>query len=88
MTNIDYNLLVEIPYDKSQKPEQNEVIMIVKKVFKNYNVSKIEIDDGIKFLIVIEISSSEIEKISNLEKEIKSKYDNSRISYFENRVLT
>ena len=88
MTNIDYNLLVEIPYDKSQKPEQNEVIMIVKKIFKNYNVSKIEIDDGIKFLIVIEISSSEIEKISNLEKEIKSKYDNSRISYFENRVLT
>ena len=30
--NIDYNLLVEIPYDKSQRPEQNEVIMIAKKI--------------------------------------------------------
>jgi len=88
MTNIDYNLLVEIPYDKTQRPEQNEVITIVKKIFNNYNVSKIEIDDGMKFLIVLEISSSEIEKISDLEKNIKSKYNNSRISYFENRVLT
>ena len=88
MTNIDYNLLVEIPYGKSQRPKQDEVINVVKKTFNNYNVSKIEIDDGIKFLIVLEISSNEIEKISDFENDIKSKYDNSRISYFENRVLT
>ena len=88
MTNIDYNLLVEIPYGKSQIPKQDEVIKVVKKIFNNYNVSKIEIDDGVKFLIVLEISSNEIEKISEFENDIKSKYDNSRISYFENRVLT
>tara|TARA_B100001093_G_C26719170_1_gene967040 strand:- start:399 stop:1094 length:696 start_codon:yes stop_codon:yes gene_type:complete len=86
-TNIDYNLLIEIPYKESQTPKQEEVIKIAKKIFNNYNVSKIEIDDGIKFLIVLEISSSEIEKISDLESDIKSKYDNSKISYFENRVL-
>ena len=88
MTNIDYNLLIEIPYGKSQRPKQDEVIKIIKKIFNNYNVSKIEIDDDIKFLIVLEISSSEIEKISEFESNIKSKYDNSKISYFENRVLT
>ena len=88
MTNIDYNLLIEIPYEKSQRPKQDEVIKIIKKIFNNYNVSKIEIDDDIKLLIVIEISSSEIEKISEFESNIKSKYDNSKISYFENRVLT
>tara|TARA_Y100001958_G_C21130627_1_gene472069 strand:+ start:192 stop:887 length:696 start_codon:yes stop_codon:yes gene_type:complete len=86
-SNIDYNLLVEIPYEKTQKPKQDEIIKIIKKTFNNYNVSKIEIDDGIKFLIVLEISSSEIEKISEFEIDIKSKYDNSKISYFENRVL-
>ena len=86
-TNIDYNLLIEIPYEKTQRPKQDEVIKIIKKIFNNYNVSKIEIDDGIKFLIVLEISSNEIEKISEFENNIKSKYDNSKISYFENRVL-
>ena len=88
MTNIDYNLLIEIPYGKSQRPKQDEVIKIIKKIFNGYNVSKIEIDDDIKLLIVIEISSTEIEKISEFESNIKSKYDNSKISYFENRVLT
>ena len=88
MANIDYNLLIEIPYGKSQRPKQDEVIKIIKKIFNNYNVSKIEIDDDIKLLIVIEISSTEIEKISEFESNIKSKYDNSKISYFENRVLT
>ena len=88
MANIDYNLLIEIPYGKNQRPKQDEVIKIIKKIFNNYNVSKIEIDDDIKLLIVIEISSSEIEKISEFESNIKSKYDNSKISYFENRVLT
>tara|TARA_B110001454_G_scaffold203151_1_gene210823 strand:- start:1252 stop:1947 length:696 start_codon:yes stop_codon:yes gene_type:complete len=88
MANIDYNLLIEIPYGKNQRPKQDEVIKIIKKIFNAYNVSKIEIDDDIKLLIVIEISSSEIEKISEFESNIKSKYDNSKISYFENRVLT
>ena len=86
-TNIDYNLLIEIPYEESQIPKQDEVIKIAKKTFNNYNVSKIEIEDGIKFLIILEISSSEIEKIGEFENDIKSKYDNSKISYFENRVL-
>ena len=88
MDNIDYNLLIEIPYNKDQKPKQNEIIKIIKINFENYNINKIEIDDGIKLLIVLEISSREIEKINNLESNIKSKYDNSKISYFENKILT
>ena len=85
---IDYNLLIEVPYSQEQKPKQNEIIKIIKKNFKNYNINKIEIDDGIKLLIVLEISSEEIEKISKLENSIKSKYNSSKISYFENKVLT
>jgi len=85
---IDYNLLIEVPYTKEQKPKQNEIIKIIKKNFKNYNINKIEIDDGIKLLLVLEISSEEIEKISKLENNIKSKYNSSKISYFENKVLT
>jgi len=85
---IDYNLLIEVPYTQEQKPKQNEIIKIIKKNFKNYNINKIEIDDGIKLLLVLEISSEEIEKISKLENNIKSKYNSSKISYFENKVLT
>tara|TARA_B100000886_G_scaffold215280_1_gene149291 strand:- start:4571 stop:5266 length:696 start_codon:yes stop_codon:yes gene_type:complete len=85
---IDYNLLIEVPYSQEQKPKQNEIIEIIKKNFENYNINKIEIDDGIKLLIVLEISSKEIEQISKLESNIKSKYNNSKISYFENKVLT
>ena len=85
---IDYNLLIEVPYTHEQKPKQNEIIKIIKKNFKNYNINKIEIDDGIKLLLVLEISSEEIEKISKLENNIKSKYNSSKISYFENKVLT
>ena len=88
-TNVtDYNLLVEIPYDPSQKPKQDYVLKVIKNFFSSYNVNKIEIDDGIKLLIVLEISSDEIEKISEFESAIKSEYNNSKISYFENRILT
>ena len=88
-TNVtDYNLLVEIPYDPSQKPKQDYVLKVIKKFFSSYNVNKVEIDDGIKLLIVLEISSDEIEKISEFESAIKSEYNNSKISYFENRILT
>ena len=87
-TNVtDYNLLVEIPYDPSQKPKQDYVLKVIKKFFSSYNVNKVEIDDGIKLLIVLEISSDEIEKISEFESAIKSEYNNSKISYFENRIL-
>ena len=87
-TNVtDYNLLVEIPYDPSQKPKQDYVLKVIKNFFSSYNVNKIEIDDGIKLLIVLEISSDEIEKISEFESAIKSEYNNSKISYFENRIL-
>ena len=88
MANVDYNLLIEIPYEKDQKPKQDEIIKAIKKIFNDFIVSKIEIDDEIKLLIVLEISSTEFEKISELESDIKSKYNNSKISYFENRVLT
>jgi len=88
-TNVtDYNLLVEIPYDPSQKPKQDYVLKVIKNFFSSYNVNKVEIDDGIKLLIVLEISSDEIEKISEFESAIKSEYNNSKISYFENRILT
>ncbi len=86
--NTDYNLLIEIPYAKTQTPKQNELIKIIKRVFSNYNINKIDLEDGVKLMIVLEISSQEIEKISRLESGIKSKYENSKISYFENRVLT
>lgn len=84
----DYNLLVEIPYNSSQKPKQEIVIKIFKNTFNNYNISKIETDDGVKLLIVFEISSNDINKIAKFENKIKLKYINSKISYFENRVLT
>ena len=60
----------------------------IKSHFSNYNISKIEVDDGVRLLVVLEVSSNEIEKISKLEESIKLKYDNSKISYFENRVIT
>ena len=85
---IDYNLLVEIPYEDSQKPEQAYVLQNIKTYFSNYNISKIEIDDGARLLIVLEVSSHEIEKIGEFEVAIKSKYNNSKISYFENRIIT
>jgi len=85
---IDYNLLIEIPYKESQLPEQSYVLTNIKTHFSNYNISKIEIDDGVRLLIIIEVSSNEIENISKFEESIKSKYDNSKISYFENRVIT
>ena len=85
---IDYNLLIEIPYNELQLPEQSYVLMNIKTHFSNYNISKIEIDDGVRLLIIIEVSSNEIENISKFEESIKSKYDNSKISYFENRVIT
>ena len=85
---IDYNLLVEIPYENAQKPEQTYVLQHIKTYFLNYNISKIEIDDGVRLLIVLEVSSHEIEKIGKFEEAIKSKYNNSKISYFENRVIT
>ena len=85
---IDYNLLIEIPYKESQLPEQSFVLTNIKTHFSNYNISKIEIDDGVRLLIILEVSSNEIENISKFEESIKSKYDNSKISYFENRVIT
>ena len=85
---IDYNLLVEIPYENLQKPEQAYVLQNIKTYFSNYNISKIEIDDGARLLIVLEVSSHEIEKIGEFEEAIKSKYNNSKISYFENRIIT
>jgi len=85
---IDYNLLVEIPYENAQKPEQTYVLQHIKTYFLNYNISKIEIDDGVRLLIVLEVSSHEIEKIGKFEEAIKSKYNNSKISYFENRIIT
>jgi hypothetical protein len=85
---IDYNLLIEIPYKESQLPEQSFVLKNIKSHFSNYNISKIEVDDGVRLLVVLEVSSNEIEKISKLEESIKLKYDNSKISYFENRVIT
>ena len=85
---IDYNLLIEIPYQESQSPEQAFVIEKIKNHFTGYNISKIEIDDGVRLLIVLEVSSKEIENISKFEESIKSKYNNSKISYFENRVIT
>ena len=85
---IDYNLLIEIPYKDSQLPEQSYVLTNIKTHFSNYNISKIEIDDGVRLLIILEVSSNEIENISKFEESIKSKYDNSKISYFENRVIT
>ena len=60
----------------------------IKTHFSNYNISKIEIDDGVRLLIVLDISSNEIENISKFEESVKLKYDNSKISYFENRVIT
>ena len=85
---IDYNLLIEIPYQESQSPEQAFVIEKIKNHFTGYNISKIEIDDGVRLLIVLEVSSKEIENICKFEESIKSKYNNSKISYFENRVIT
>jgi len=85
---IDYNLLIEIPYKESQLPEQSYVLTNIKTHFSDYNISKIEIDDGVRLLIILEVSSNEIENISKFEESIKSKYDNSKISYFENRVIT
>ena len=85
---IDYNLLVEIPYEDLQKPEQAYVLQNIKTYFLNYHVSKIEIDDGVRLLIVLEVSSHEIEKIGEFGEAIKSKYNNSKISYFENRIIT
>ena len=85
---VDYNLLIEIPYQESQSPEQTFVIEKIKNHFNGYNISKIEIDDGVRLLIVLEVSSKEIENISKFEESIKSKYNNSKISYFENRVIT
>jgi len=85
---IDYNLLLEIPYTKDQNPQQNQAMEIFKKIFQNFNISKIEVDDGIKLLIVFEISSTDVEKISEFENKIKSKYNNAKITYFENKILT
>ena len=85
---IDHNLLLEIPYNQKQQPKQNEIIKIFKNIFTNYNISKVEIDDGVKLLIVFEISSIDFEKISLFENEIKPKYLNAKITYFENRILT
>ncbi len=85
---IDYNLLIEIPYKETQSPQQAFVLENIKNHFSNYNISKIEIDDGIRLLIVLEVSSTEIENLSKFEESIKSKYNNSKISYFENRVIT
>ena len=85
---IDYNLLLEIPYNRDQSPKQNKVMEIFKDIFTNFNVSKVEIDDGVKLLIVFEISSSDFEKISLFENQIKSKYSKAKITYFENRILT
>ena len=85
---IDYNLLIEIPYKESQLPEQAFVLKNIKTHFSNYSISKIEIDDGVRLLIVLEVSSNEIENISKFEESIKLKYNNSKISYFENRVIT
>ena len=85
---IDYNLLIEIPYKESQLPEQSYVLTNIKTHFSNYNISKIEIDDGVRLLIILEVSSNEIENISKFEESVKLKYDNSKISYFENRVIT
>ena len=53
----------------------------------NYNISKIEIDDGARLLIVLEVSYNEVENISKFSDSIKAKYDNSKISYFENKLL-
>ena len=83
---IDYNLLLEIPYTKDQNPQQNQAMEIFKKIFQNFNISKIEVDDGIKLLIVFEISSTDVEKISEFENKIKSKYNNAKITYFENKI--
>lgn len=85
---IDYNLIVEIPYLEGQKPQQKLIISIFKGLFDNFNINKIEIDDGIKLQIVFEISSSEIEKIDDFEIKIKDQYNNAKITYFENRILT
>lgn len=86
--NIDYNLLLEIPYNQKQQPKQNEIINIFKSIFTNYNISKVEIDDGKRLLIVFEIASVDFEKINLFENEIKPKYSNAKITYFENRILT
>ena len=85
---VDYNLLVEIPYGGSQSPDQSFVLQNIKTHFSNYNISKIEIDDGARLLIVLEVSYNEVENISKFSDSIKVKYDNSKISYFENRVIT
>ena len=86
--SIDYNLLLEIPYNKDQKPKQNDAIEIFKSIFLNYNVSKVEIDDDVRLLIVFEISSLDFDKISIFENKIKFKYNYSKITYFENRIIT
>ena len=85
---IDYNLLVEIPYTNDQKPKQNDVMEVFKSIFLNYNISKVEIDDDVRLLIVYEISSVDFEKIGIFEEKIKLKYNNSKITYFENRIIT
>jgi hypothetical protein len=85
---IDYNLLLEIPYSNDQKPKQNDAMEIFKSIFLNYNVSKVEIDDGVRLLIVYEISSIDFDKISIFEDKIKFKYNDSKITYFENRIIT
>ena len=86
--SIDYNLLLEIPYNKDQKPKQNDAMEIFKSIFLNYNVSKVEIDDDVRLLIVFEISSIDFDKISIFEIKIKFKYNHSKITYFENRIIT
>ena len=86
--SIDYNLLLEIPYNKDQKPKQNDAMEIFKSIFLNYNVSKVEIDDDVRLLIVFEISSLDFDKISIFENKIKFKYNYSKITYFENRIIT
>ena len=86
--SIDYNLLLEIPYNKDQKPKQNDAMEIFKSIFLNYNVSKVEIDDDVRLLIVFEISSIDFDKISIFEDKIKFKYNHSKITYFENRIIT
>ena len=61
---------------------------VFKSIFLNYNISKVEIDDDVRLLIVYEISSVDFEKIGIFEEKIKLKYNNSKITYFENRIIT
>lgn len=84
---IDYNLVLEVPYIEKQIPDQIIILKMFKEIFENYNISKIEVDDGEKLLIVFEISSLDLEKISKFENLVKTKYDSSRLSFFENKIL-